>query len=222
MIEPRCRILICDDHAVTRHGLRLMAETIDGVEVVGEAETGGEALEKASTLRPDLVMMDLDMPEMGGLEAIRKLKAEMPEVDVLVLTVHEEEQPIFDAIASGAAGYLAKSSGVDEIRGALVAVRAGGGYITPAMAGRALRYVSKKADDVNRAASAVDMTTPREREILALLGKGLSARRIATRLSISERTVNTHVGHIYRRLGVNNRVDAVREGMRLGLVESPR
>lgn len=216
------RVLIVDDHPVTRHGLHLMAANIDGVEVVGEAETGAHALEVAAERRPNLILMDLDMPEMGGLDAIRRIKADMPDVDILVLTVHEDEESIFEAISSGASGYLAKSSTVDEIRSALHALNAGGAYITPSMAGKALRYVSRKAEEVKQASMAVEMTTPREREILELLGRGLSARRIASRLGISERTVNTHVGHIYRRLGVNNRVDAIREGMRLGLVEAPR
>lgn len=221
-MSVKWKVLIVDDHAVTRHGLKLMAENLDDVEVVGEAETGAEALRAAREFQPNVVLMDLDMPEMGGIEAIGHLKKDMPDVDVLVLTVHEDEEAVFDAISAGASGYLAKSASVDEIRGALRALRSGGAYITPTMAGKALRFVSRKADEVKRTAEAVDMTTPREREILDLLGRGFSARRIASRLGISERTVNTHVGHIYRRLGVNNRVDAVREGMRLGLVESPR
>lgn len=222
MSEAPWRVVVADDHAVARHGIRLLVESLHGVEVVGEAATGAEAVELARDLEPDLVLMDLDMPEMGGVEAIAQLKEHMPALPVLVLTVHEDGEAVYEAIRVGAAGYLSKAASIDVIREAFTALRSGGAYLTPTIAASALSHLSAKAEEARLAAVADELTTPREREILALLGRGLSARRIASRLGISERTVNTHVGHIYRRLGVNNRVDAVREGMRLGLVESPR
>jgi DNA-binding NarL/FixJ family response regulator len=222
MTQQTWRVLIADDHAVTRQGIVLLSQGLRDVEVAGEASTGREAIELCRVVRPNLVLMDLDMPEMGGVDAIRVLKDEWPDLAILVLTVHEDGEAVFEAIRAGASGYLAKSCTIDDIRRAFDAVRAGGAYLTSSIAGTALDYLSRKADEVHDATSAIETTTPREREVLALLGRGLSARRIASRLGISERTVNTHIGHIYRRFGVNNRVDAVREGMRLGLVESPR
>lgn len=221
LTEQTCRVFIVDDHAVARTGLRLLAEALPGVTVVGEASTGIEAVEACRTLRPDVVLMDLEMPEMDGIEATRRLKREVGDTAVLVLTVHDDDASILDAIRAGVSGFLPKSAGLDEIQAAFEALRSGGAYLSAAIGGRALDYLSKKAGEAERTAEAWELITGREREILGLLGRGLSARRIATRLGISERTVNTHVSHVYRRLGVNNRVDAVREGMRLGLIESP-
>jgi DNA-binding NarL/FixJ family response regulator len=215
------RIVLADDHEVVRRGLLLMIDSIDACEVVGEAASGQEALEVCRTARPDLVLMDIDMPGTDGIEATRRLRDEQPTVRVLMFTVHENEETIFDAVRAGASGYLTKSSSLDDLTAALRAIRQGGAYLTPLAARRALTHLSRRSEIAERAAKAADMTTEREREILEMLARGMSARAIAERLGISERTVNTHVGHIYRRLGVRNRVDAVREGMRLGLVQAP-
>ena len=215
------KVLIADDHPVSRQGVRLMIEMLPGVEVVGEANNGNEALELCAETHPDLVLMDLDMPEMSGIETIKRLKESQPETAVLVLTVHDGEEAIFDAVRAGASGYLTKSAGLEEIGRALDAMRSGGSYMASHVAGKAISYLSRRSEQAQLAVTAVESTTVREREVLLLLGEGLSARRIAGRLGISERTVNTHVGHLYRRLGVNNRVDAVREAMRLGLVPAP-
>lgn len=221
MTRRPLRVVIVDDHEIVRQGVRLMAESVDGVEVVGEASTGTEALELCRKLHPDVTLMDIDMPEMDGVEAARHLRSDVPDTDVLMLTVHEDGETIFDAVSAGAAGYLMKSSGLEEVGSALRAIQQGGAYMTPLAARRALKYLARQAEEVQQAARATDVTTEREREILVLLAKGYSAKEVADELGISERTVNTHVGHIYRRLGVRNRVDAVRVGMRLGLVESP-
>jgi len=163
----------------------------------------------------------VDMPEMDGVEAAGHVRDDMPEVDVLMLTVHEDGETIFDAVRAGARGYLMKSSGLEEVAAALRALQQGGAYMTPLAARKALRFLAQKAEDASEAARATDVTTEREREILVLLAKGCSAKEVARELGIGERTVNTHVAHIYRRLGVRNRVDAVRVGMRLGLVDAP-
>ncbi len=216
------RVLIADDHAVTRSGIRLMAEMVDGFEVVGEAATGTEAIRLCGELHPDLVLMDLQMPEMHGIECTRRVKEQFPDIQVLILTVHEDEEAVFEAIRAGASGYLSKTASVSDVRTALDAVRSGGTYLTPSIAGIAIRSLSKRVNEAHKASRASDLTTQREREVLGLLAKGLSARAIASRLGISERTVNTHIGHAYRKLGVNNRVDAILAAMRLGLVETPR
>lgn len=215
------RIVVADDHAVTRSGVRMIAELYADFEVVGEGSTGAEAVELARRLSPDLVVMDLKMPEMGGIEAIAALKEEFPDLPVLVFTVHEDGNAILEAMRAGATGYLPKSASCEDIHEAIKAVRAGDTYISPQMAGLAIKWLSRKMDEANRASLLTEVITPREREVLALLGTGLSSRSIAKRLGTGERTVNTHIGHLYRKLGVNNRVDAVLAGMRVGLVETP-
>lgn len=221
MSDVSLRLLLVDDHEVVREGVRLVAETIPGVEVVGEAATGLEAIELARSTAPDAVLMDVDMPEMDGLAAAARLVEERPGTQVLMLTVHEDEETIFDAVRAGASGYLTKSTGSAELGRALRALVQGGAYMTPLAARKVLRFLAREAGAAQEAQRAADVTTGREREILELLARGLSAREVGEQLGISERTVNTHVGHIYRRLGVRNRVDAVREGIRLGLVETP-
>src|SRR5687768_8308322 len=165
------RVIVADDHAVTRHGVRLLVDGLEGVEVVGEASTGNEAIELAKELRPDVILMDLDMPELGGLEATRRIRAEQPDVAVLILTVHEDGEAVYEAIRAGANGYLPKASSLTEIRSAFDALASGGAFMSPSVAGAALGYLSRKAEDAHKAAAATDMTTPREREILELLGR---------------------------------------------------
>lgn len=215
------RILIADDHAIVREGLRIMTSSIADVEVVGEVRNGLEAVEAAHRLRPNVILMDIDMPEMNGIEATRRLADEMPEIRTLVLTVHDGDDPIFEAVQAGAAGYLSKSATVPQISAAIAALGAGGAYLAPEDAAKTLRALSTRADAVAEAARTEVNTTTREAQVIRLLTRGFSARKIATELQISERTVNSHVGHLYRRLGVNNRVDAVREAIRIGLVSAP-
>lgn len=221
MSDKVLRLLLVDDHEVVREGVRLVVETIPGVEVVGEVSTGLEAIAFTRSTAPDAVLMDVDMPEMDGLTAAVHLRKEQPGIQILMLTVHEDEETIFDAVRAGASGYLTKSAGSSELGRALRALVQGGAYMTPLAARKALRFLARQVGATEEAQRAADVTTSRGREILELLARGLSAREVGERLGISERTVHTHVGHIYRRLGVRNRVDAVREGIRLGLVETP-
>jgi two-component system response regulator DegU len=141
--NEQMKILIVDDHEVVRRGVRLMAETIDSAEVIGEASNGAEAIAFCGAHRPDAVLMDVDMPEMGGVEATRRLREEYPDIRVLMLTVHEDEDTIFEAVRAGASGYLTKSSTLDELNGALDAIREGGAYMTPVAARKALQCLAK-------------------------------------------------------------------------------
>ena len=151
-----------------------------------------------------------------------ELARDDPAVGVVVLTVHEDQETIFEAIKAGASGYLPKSATLDDIRSAVKAVAAGGSFLDPVQARKLLHQFNRYADETKAAADIYYLLTGREREILALLAEGLTSRQIASQLVISERTVNTHIGNIYRKLHVNNRVDAVREAMRIRLVEPPR
>lgn len=212
------RLVIADDHAIVREGLRLMVDAIGAFEVVGEASSGTEAVAMAIDLRPDVVLMDIDMPEMDGIDATRRIAEVAPDIRILVLTVHEEDDPIFDAVQAGAAGYVSKSATMYQIAAAIGALGAGGGYVEVSAAESMLRVLTRRAASVLESAAACQNTTGREREILALLADGIVVREIAATLKISERTVNCHLRHIYRRLGVHSRVGAVREAARHGLV----
>lgn len=213
---PTLSIVIADDHDVTRSGLRLMIELVEDVQLVGEASTGAEAVSLCADLHPDVVLMDLQMPEMSGLDAIRIIRRDHPDIIILVLTVSEDEKTILQAINAGAAGYLSKQSGLAEITQGLQSVIKGGSYLSPSIVGAAMRGLTGASE-----AGSEPRLTHRETEVLELVVDGLTSRVIAERLGISERTVNTHIDHCYRKLEVNNRVDAVLAAMRLGLV-SPR
>lgn len=220
--ESTTRVMVVDDHAVTRHGVVLLCNAAEGIEVVGEASDGQEAVERISRIMPDVVLMDVDMPRRDGISATREIRQLHPSIGVVVLTVHEDQETIFEAIKAGASGYLPKSASLDEIQRAVKAVATGGSFLDPVQARKLLHQFNRYADETKAAADIYYLLTGREREILALLAEGKTSRQIATQLVISERTVNTHIGNIYRKLHVNNRVDAVREAMRIRLVEPPR
>jgi DNA-binding NarL/FixJ family response regulator len=220
--ETTTRVMVVDDHAVTRHGVVLLCNAAEGIEVVGEASDGQEAIDRIGRIMPDVVLMDVDMPRRDGISATREIRQLHPSIGVVVLTVHEDQETIFEAIKAGASGYLPKSSSLDEIQHAVKAVAAGGSFLDPVQARKLLHQFNRYADETKAAADIYYLLTGREREILALLAQGLTSRQIASQLVISERTVNTHIGNIYRKLHVNNRVDAVREAMRIRLVEPPR
>lgn len=216
------RVVIADDHEVTRSGIKLMLDILDGVEVVGEASNGSELLEECRRTTPDAVLTDLDMPELDGVQATERLTQDFPGLPVLVLTVHEDGESVSDALRAGATGYVSKSASADEVRRALEALRTGQGYLSSGVTAAAIRSMSRTLAERSRVGHAEGAMTPREREVLQEVARGLSARKIARRLGISERTVSTHIGNVYRKLGVNNRVDAVLAGMRAGLVRAPQ
>lgn len=206
------RILLADDHPVVRDGLAAMLATQPDFEVVGEAGTGVEAVSEAARLRPDVVLMDLEMPALDGIEAIRRLRAADPAVQVVVLTAFDTDERIFGALQAGAQGYLLKGAPRAEIFAAIRTVSAGGALIPPVVASRLLRQV--------RAAESPDALTAREIEVLGLVAAGLANAEIAVRLSISERTVKFHVSSLLAKLGVKNRTQAARLARERGLVAS--
>lgn len=204
------RILLADDHPVVRDGLAAMLATQPDFAVVGEAGNGAEAVAEAARLRPDVVLMDLEMPVLDGIEAIRRLRAADPSVQVVVLTAFDTDERIVGALQAGAQGYLLKGAPRAEIFAAIRTVSAGGALIPPVVASKLLRQV--------RAAESPDALTARETEVLTLVAAGLANQEIAVRLSISERTVKFHVSSILAKLGVKNRTQAARQARERGLV----
>jgi DNA-binding NarL/FixJ family response regulator len=211
------RVLICDDQDVVREGLRAILSTAPGIEVVGAARDGAEALDLVSQTQPDVVLMDLKMPGMNGVQATHAIRARFPAVRVLVLTTYDADEWVFDAIRSGAAGYLLKDTPRRGLIEAIKGTAAGKTHVDPAVAGRLFAQVSRIAAPP-RTAVAADLS-PRELEVLRLLARGLNNADIAQRLYLSEGTVRNYVSAILAKLDVSDRTQAAVLALRHGLVD---
>ena len=216
MAEP-IRVLIVDDHAVVREGLRAFLQTQEGIEVAGEAADGREAVEASARLRPDVILMDLVMPELDGVAAMRMLRESVPDARVIVLTSFLDDDKLLPAIRAGAAGYLLKNTEPKELARAVRAAHAGEALLDPVVAARLVETLA-----ADGGLDPVDRLTPREREVLVLIGRGFPNKRIARELDVSEKTVKTHVGHVLAKLGVTDRTQAAVLAVRAGLVVGPR
>lgn len=214
------RILIADDHPVVRRGLQNLLSDEPDIEVLGLAANGREAVEMARELRPDVVLIDLRMPVMDGVEAIRRIRAENAEVNLIVLTTYDSEEWVFEGIKAGARGYLLKDAEPAELVRAVRAAMRGEALIEPVVATKLLNRFSELAarDGTNDA----EMPTEREREVLRLLARGLSNSAIADEMVITVKTVKTHVEHLFRKLGAKNRTEVVTEAARRGWVNLGR
>jgi two-component system, NarL family, response regulator LiaR len=204
------RVLITDDHKVVRRGLRGFLDMDPELEVVGEASNGEEAMDMARRLEPDVVLMDLLMPVMDGIEATRRIRHELPEVEVLALTSVLEDTSVTGAIKAGAIGYLLKTTDADELCEAIRAAATGQVRLAPEAAARLMREV--------RAPDSLEALTERETEVLKLLAHGKANKQIARELFIDEQTVKTHVHHILSKFGVSSRTQAALYAARIGLV----
>ena len=213
MAEPPIRVLLVDDHAVVREGLRAFLELQDGIEVAGEAADGSEGVAAAERLRPDVILMDLVMPRLDGVGAMRELRRRVPGARVIVLTSFTDDAKLLPAVQAGAAGYLLKNAQPQEIARAVRAAHAGDALLDPGVAARLLSSIAEPADGPAEVA-----LTRREREVLGLIGRGFSNKRIARELGIAEKTVKTHVGHVLAKLGVPDRTSAALHAVRAGLV----
>lgn len=206
------RILLVDDHAMVRRGMRDFLDLHDDLVVVGEASDGAAAVERCTALRPDVVIMDLLMPELDGIEATRRIKAQHPEIEIVALTSFIEEARVVAAIEAGAAGFLLKDAEADDLAAAIRAAAAGEVHLDPAVAGIVARRL--RGDPAGGRAGgstsgdAVARLTPRELEVLAGVARGLSNRAIADELGITERTARTHVSNILAKLGLSSRTQA--------------
>jgi DNA-binding NarL/FixJ family response regulator len=208
-------VLIADDHAVVRQGLRTFLELHEDIAVVGEAADGETALALAAALAPDVVLMDLVMPGMGGVGAIEALRASGSAARVIVLTSFLDEDKVLPAVRAGAAGYLLKDVAPAELVAAIRTVDGGDALLHPAVAARVLAELNAGADRHGRHESL----TPREREVLALIARGRPNKAIALELDVAEKTVKTHVGNILAKLGLSDRTQAALYAVREGLVD---
>jgi DNA-binding NarL/FixJ family response regulator len=209
------RVLIVDDQTLFRSGLARLLDGDDRVSVIGEAADGLEAVQKVSTLKPDIVLMDLRMPNLDGIEATRKIVAEHPEVKVLILTTFEADNHVIQALKVGASGYILKDSQADAIVSSILAVAAGERVMSGAVASRVLEMLT----GTTTPKEFYDGLTAREIEILKMLASGMANKQIAYKLKISEKTVRNHVSNMYEKLQIYDRSQAVLYAVRKGLVE---
>ncbi len=210
------RLLLVDDHEIVRAGLRTLLGRHPEVEVVGEAGSGEEAVALATQLRPDVVLMDITMPGMDGVEATRRIKATAPEVNVLALTIHEEEAYFFEMLNAGASGYVPKRAPPEDLLAAIQVAARGEVYLHPTMAGFLVRDYLRRSQEEEEPG---EQLTPRQREVLILIAEGLSNQEIGERLGISVKTVERHRENIMKRLNLHSRTELVKYAIRKGLIQ---
>jgi DNA-binding NarL/FixJ family response regulator len=206
------RVLIADDHGIVRSGLRLLLERQPDIEVVAEAADGAEARELALRERPDLAILDVKMPKLTGLQATREIREQAPEIAVLILSMHDDERYLFEALKAGASGYVLKTQADTDLLAAVRAVERGEPFLTP----EAQRSLIK---DVLERGSTGEELTPREEEIVKLVAEAHTTKEIAGILHLSEKTVENHRANAMRKLGMRDRVELVRYAIRRGLIE---
>ena len=215
----KIKVVIADDHAVVREGVRLILSREPDIDIVGEAGNGREAIDLVAKTKPHVVVMDISMPEMGGIEATKRVKDAWPKVNVLALTMHEDESYVFQLLKAGASGYVLKRGAAQDLVQAIRSAARGEAFLYPSVARSVLQdYLNRIATGEDR--KRYDGLTDREREVLALIAEGLSNQEIATKLFISIKTVQTHRTHIMEKLDLHNRAQLVRYAIRKGLIEA--
>jgi RNA polymerase sigma factor (sigma-70 family) len=214
---PEIRVLIVDDHAILRDGIRSLLEIQPEIRVVGEAANGREALEKARLLLPDVVLMDVAMPEMNGLEATRQIKALNPQIQILILTQHDDREYVEPLLQAGASGYVLKRSGGREVITAIRQVYESGAYLEPSIARQVIEGFTQKEA---RAEDPLEKLTPRERQVFQLLVSGKSNKEIARELRISAKTISVHRSNLMAKLNVHNSIELVHFAAQHRLLEA--
>ena len=211
----RLRVLLVDDHAVVREGIRMVLDAQPQIEVVGEADGGEEAVRLVPTLGPDVVVMDVGMPRLGGIEATRRIRRAHPAVQVVILTAHDNEEYLFETLRAGAVGYILKKAAAIELVAAIEAAARGEPYLYPSVARLLVRDYLQRADT---GADPPETLSEREREVLRLVAEGRTNREIADALFLSIKTVQTHRAHVMEKLHLRDRAALVHYAMRKGLV----
>jgi DNA-binding NarL/FixJ family response regulator len=222
----KIRVMLADDHALVRAGIRALLQNMHNVEVVGEAHNGRDALKLIEQLQPDVVLLDIAMPELNGLEVAARVSKEMPEVKIAILSMHADEEYVLQALRAGASGYLLKDSAPTELEFAINSVSKGETYLSPSISKRVvddyLRRVSNSNVESKHEMSAFVQLTPRQREILQLIVEGNSTKEIAYKLNLSVKTVETHRMQLMERLGIKDVAGLVRYAIRAGIISPER
>ncbi len=211
----KIKLMLVDDHAVVRSGIRMLLQAQSDMEIVGELESGGEAVKLTETLKPDVVLMDVEMPDMNGIEATRLIKEKMPQTAVLALTMYEDDQYFFEMLKAGASGYVPKRAAPDDLVNAIRTVSRGEVFLYPSLAAKLVQdflYRDENEDDG-------DNLTPREQEVLVLIAEGLTNPEIAEKLIISVKTVDRHRENIMRKLNMHNRIELVKYAIKKGYID---
>jgi two-component system response regulator NreC len=213
----KIRVLVVDDHTIVRDGISALLALAGDIDVVGEATNGNEALKMATKLKPDVVLMDIAMPIMGGLEATRRISKELPETKVLVVTQHDDKEYVFPVIESGASGLISKAGASSELAEGIRAVYRGDSFLSPSVAKLLVENYQQTAGDRVQQ-DPYNQLTEREREILKLLAEGFSSQEIADMLVITRKTVEGHKTNLMAKLGIHNKIDLVKYALRRGII----
>jgi two-component system response regulator NreC len=214
----KIKLLLVDDHAVVRSGLRMLLDGEDDVEIIGEAGSASEAINAVATMKPDMVLMDIGLPDMSGIDAAREIKSLWPEISIVALTIHEDQEYFFKMLEAGASGYVPKRAAPDELLTAIRVAASGGVYLYPSLAKLLVKdYLFNEQPHGDE--DSLNDLTPREQEVLTLLADGDSNNDIAEKLSISPKTVSRHRENIMRKLNLHSRIELVKYAIRKGIIQ---
>ncbi len=214
----KIKVILADDHTIVRKGLRSLLDLEKNIKVIGEAENGRETIKKVALLKPDVVIMDIAMPLLNGLEATRKIKKNFPHIKVLVLSVHADEEYIFQALKAGASGYLLKNAAPNELVSAVEAAYSDESFLSPSISKKVIKEYIRKAAATTEG-NSFEKLTDREREILQMLAEGRTVKEIAHMLYISIKTVQTHRSHLKEKLNIDSDAGLVQYAIRKGLIK---
>ena len=215
----KTRVLLVDDHTIVRQGLKALLDFQDGIEVVGEAEDGRQAIEKAKQLFPDIIVIDITMPNLNGIEATRQMKKINPEMKVLVLTVHDNEEYVHQILQAGASGYLLKESAVSDLISAINAVKKGDIFLSPSVSKVIVKDYIRHTEGELGDFDSLNILTSREREVLQLIAEGHTNKEVAKVLKISNKTVDSHRSHIMEKLHIHDVTGLVKYSIKKGLIK---
>jgi len=215
----KIKVLVAEDHTIVRKGLCALLHAESDIQVIGEAENGRQALKMAEELQPDIVLMDITMPELNGMDATRQLKKRFPSMKILILSMHSTEEYIFQTLKAGASGYLLKRSAPTDLIKAIHVAHAGDSFLSPSISSKVITHYVKQKEDQNAAPMGLDKLSDREREVLQLIAEGRANRDIAKDLFISPKTVEAHRSNIQRKLKLAGTAELTKYAIKKGLVD---